>query len=237
MTSTALPADWLLGSPGRRRGSTWLKQDSPPPPRVITRNFSLLLQFVSVYLLKYTHPPLPFYYNLSNASNNCTIFTFKVFHFRMFFFEWLPSAISDCILMYSLLYIHCYVILSLRNIWLRVYVIKFIACQTRYLLWIDISHCYYEVNSGFNFIVMSNLRDIPYCIWTSFICFLRLLTQLSDLSRLYICDDMKLLTRFLIESDFKFYHVDFRYFLIAYAVFQSNRFWVSKTEFFSFDLQ
>ena len=38
--------------------------------------------------------------------------------------------------------------LSLRNIWLRVYVIKFIACQTRYFaVNNDIAFCYYPVNT------------------------------------------------------------------------------------------
>ena len=46
----------------------------------------------------------------------------------------LASAISDCIDMYSVLYIHVMLSLSLRNIWLRVYIIKFIACQTRYFV-------------------------------------------------------------------------------------------------------
>ena len=43
--------------------------------------------------------------------------------------------------------------LSLRNIWLRVHVVKSIACQTRYFVVNnDIAFCYYEVNSGFNYI-------------------------------------------------------------------------------------
>ena len=51
--------------------------------------------------------------------------------------------------------------LSLCNIWLRIYVIKFNACQTRYFVVNnDIAFCYYEVNSGFNCveITASNLK-------------------------------------------------------------------------------
>ena len=127
MTSTALPADWLMGSPGRRRCSTWLNQDLPPQ-LLLTSPVCVCTTERRIHLLKYTNPPLPFYYyyffsqllwtivNLSNVSNNCTMVTFKVFHLECFFFKWLPSAIPDCIVMCSVLYIHCYVNLSLRNI-------------------------------------------------------------------------------------------------------------------------
>ena len=140
MTSTALPADWLLGSPGRRRCPTWLNQDLPSPG-VITLNFSLLDQFVSVHrsgvYISWNTPnhlyPFIIIIIIPTCFEQLLIFPMfqkivlwlhlRYFILECFFFKWLSSAIPDCIVMHGVLYIVMYGVL-----YIVMYGVLYISC-------------------------------------------------------------------------------------------------------------